>query len=202
MRILGCAALVGAVWFISAVLPAGFPSMPSRSAETAVVSVPALPNAPLFQPSNVLAVVRAPEGVDGVWLLVRRSERRAYVCTGNSVGQEFECAVGRGADGYDATPLGEFTITEKRSPPAWHVPMAIRRRDGLAAYYPPQDPRNRLGAAWMRLGGTDYGLHGVNAETAERIGHAATSGCVAFRNDDIGVLYRLLPIGSRVRVEA
>ena len=102
-----------------------------------------------------------------------------------------EYPIGTGRD--DSTPEASFEIVEKTKNPTWYAP------DGV---YPYGHPKNILGTRWMGFNDTDehsgFGIHGT--ARPESIGRSESSGCVRMRNEDVEVLYGLIPTGSRVRI--
>ena len=86
--------------------------------------------------------------------------------------------------------------------PTWYVPASIRQvywevGEILPKTVPP-GPDNPLGKYAMRLGGTSYLIHGTNAP--DTIGWRSTSGCIRLYPRDIRELYRMVPVGTPVRV--
>ena len=67
---------------------------------------------------------------------------------------------------------------------------------------PNADPRNPLGSRWIewyRDGApTSYGFHGTN--DPDSIGEAASEGCVRLLNEDVELLFEILPLGAPVIV--
>jgi lipoprotein-anchoring transpeptidase ErfK/SrfK len=103
--------------------------------------------------------------------------------------------VGTGADGKE-TLLGEFVVGKKQSNPTWWP----RNKEPV----PFGHPDNPLGTRWLgwRVPGSDtdtsFGFHGT--WLPETIGEAASEGCVRMRNEDVEVLYEILPQDSRFLV--
>lgn len=103
--------------------------------------------------------------------------------------------VGTGAQGSE-TIIGVFEVGDKGENPMWWP----KGRPPV----PHTDPANPLGTRWMgwrELGAdqdTSYGFHGTREP--ETIGYDASEGCVRMRNEDVEVLYEILPSGSRIEV--
>lgn len=99
--------------------------------------------------------------------------------------------VGVGKNG--STPLGTFVIANKLRDPAWY-----NGGDAVA----PGDPRNPLGRFWLGLGRggrpTTYGIH--EAGDPDSVGGDESRGCIRMRGPDLERLYRLCPLGARVRI--
>lgn len=103
------------------------------------------------------------------------------------------------------TPEMTTTIIEKNPDPSW-VPGPMVRKSWLeqqgitlAAVVPP-GPDNPLGKFAMRLGygKRDYLIHGTNKDFG--VGLRVSAGCIRLRPDDIESLFKMVPIGTPVRV--
>ena len=103
--------------------------------------------------------------------------------------------VGTGAQGSE-TITGVFEVGDKQENPTWWP-------KGLPPVMP-HDPENPLGTRWLgwrEIGAdrdTSYGFHGTREP--ETIGFDASEGCVRMRNQDVEVLFEILPRGSRIQV--
>ncbi|MCK4912274.1 MAG: L,D-transpeptidase family protein [Candidatus Omnitrophica bacterium] len=96
----------------------------------------------------------------------------------------------------NSTPTGVFHIgNDKLIKPTWYKTGAI---------IPPDSPDNILGARWMGLKGVDdggvkiegYGIHGTTKPN--ELGKQITLGCVRMKNEDVEVLFDIIPVGSEV----
>jgi len=96
----------------------------------------------------------------------------------------------------NSTPTGIFYIgKDKLIKPTWYKTGAI---------IPPDSPDNILGSRWMGLGGVDdggaeiegYGIHGTTEPND--LGKQITLGCVRMKNEDIEVLFDIVPVGTEV----
>lgn len=85
------------------------------------------------------------------------------------------------------TPVGTFKIEEKLESPVWYK---------VGAVVAPTSAEYELGARWMGLSASGYGIHGTNDETS--IGKHITKGCVRMRNRDVEELYSIVPTGTEV----
>ncbi|QXC37433.1 L,D-transpeptidase family protein [Aeromonas jandaei] len=103
------------------------------------------------------------------------------------------------------TPEMTTTIIEKNPDPSW-VPGPMVRKSWLEqqgitlpAVVPP-GPDNPLGKFAMRLGygKRDYLIHGTNKDFG--VGLRVSAGCIRLRPDDIEALFKMVPIGTPVRV--
>ena len=96
----------------------------------------------------------------------------------------------------NSTPTGTFHIDRnKLTNPTWYKTGAI---------IPPDSPDNILGSRWMGLGGVDdggveiegYGIHGTTKPN--ELGKQITLGCVRMKNEDVEVLFDIVPVGAEV----
>ncbi|MFB2863250.1 L,D-transpeptidase family protein [Aeromonas sp. MdU4] len=103
------------------------------------------------------------------------------------------------------TPEMTTTVIEKTPNPTW-VPGPMVRKSWLEqngitlpAVVPP-GPENPLGKFAMRLGygKRDYLIHGTNKDFG--VGLRVSAGCIRLRPDDIEALFKIVPIGTQVRV--
>ncbi|QNF17847.1 L,D-transpeptidase family protein [Aeromonas jandaei] len=103
------------------------------------------------------------------------------------------------------TPEMTTTVIEKTPDPSW-VPGPMVRKSWLEqqgitlpAVVPP-GPDNPLGKFAMRLGygKRDYLIHGTNKDFG--VGLRVSAGCIRLRPDDIESLFKMVPIGTPVRV--
>jgi L,D-transpeptidase ErfK/SrfK len=102
------------------------------------------------------------------------------------------------------TPLGVTKIVAKQRKPTWFPPESIRaqhERDGnpIPAAVPP-GPDNPLGDYAMRLGipGGAYLIHGTNKPVG--VGMQITHGCIRMYPEDIESLFRMVNVGTPVRL--
>lgn len=105
--------------------------------------------------------------------------------------------VGIGSQGKD-TPVGEFSVIERITNPAWHVPESIRKeRPWLPAVVPPGKD-NPLGSYALRLSLGDVLIHGTNRPYA--VGRRDSHGCIRLYPEDISRLFKWVPGGVRVTI--
>jgi lipoprotein-anchoring transpeptidase ErfK/SrfK len=98
-------------------------------------------------------------------------------------------SVATGANNY--TPVGEFHITDRVERPTWWRPS-----DG--AEIPYGDPEHKIGTHWLAWDRKGFGIHGT--DEPETIGQQVSLGCVRMRNEEVGELFLLLPVGTPVSV--
>ncbi len=105
--------------------------------------------------------------------------------------------VGIGTD-ENRSPIGTFSISEKRKNPYWYVPDNIKEEDpSLPDIFPP-GPDNPLGTRAMRLGNTTYLLHGTSKKFG--IGMKVSHGCIRMYNEDVEALFDIVDTGTKVHI--
>jgi hypothetical protein len=118
------------------------------------------------------------------------SSRWLLYLLGEEVAAAWEVGIGR--DGQE-TIVGTFRVGDKQENPTW-----FKRGQEPMAY--PDNPLGTRWIAWYRDGEkTGYGFHGT--WEPESIGMAASDGCIRLRNEDVEVLFQILPVGAEVRVQ-
>ncbi|MDD2336039.1 MAG: L,D-transpeptidase family protein [Geobacteraceae bacterium] len=128
-------------------------------------------------------------------IIINLSELRLYYYPYQDAKFVFTFPIGIGDEGSE-TPLGTFTIIEKRVNPVWYVPKSIQEeRPGFPAQVAP-GPDNPLGTHALRLSIGSVLIHGTNKPwgTGRRVSH----GCIRLYPEDIPELYQLVPKGTRV----
>lgn len=124
--------------------------------------------------------------------LVDLSSRWTFYLHGDEVVAAWEVGVGK-EEG--STRPGTYTITLKHTEPMWFRP-------GMAPV-PFGAPENPLGSRWLEWGqdgkGTHLGFHGTDDPSG--VGGRVSEGCVRMRNDDVELLYDILPLGATVIVQ-
>jgi lipoprotein-anchoring transpeptidase ErfK/SrfK len=110
--------------------------------------------------------------------------------------------VGIGRDGL-ATPKTTSYISSKRKDPIWRPTAEMRQRyfDEHGKSMPeefPAGPDNPFGKYALRLGTSEYLIHGTNQRFG--IGMRASSGCIRMFDDDIKWLYENIPLNTKVRI--
>jgi L,D-transpeptidase ErfK/SrfK len=96
------------------------------------------------------------------------------------------------------TPLGTTRVVRKEAAPVWNPPPSIRaERPELPASIGP-GPDNPLGDFALRLGWTNYLIHGTNKP--DSVGRNVSHGCLHLYPEDIAALFTEVPVGTLVRV--
>ena len=128
-------------------------------------------------------------------ILINLSELRLYYYPYADAKFVFTFPIGIGDEGNE-TPLGVFTIIEKRVNPTWYVPKSIlEERPDFPTQVPP-GPDNPLGTHALRLSIGSYLIHGTHRPWG--VGRRVSHGCIRLYPEDIPELYRLVPEGTKV----
>jgi len=123
----------------------------------------------------------------GESILITKAECRLFFWSGTELIKEYPCATGRAM----CSPVGDFEIGYKCQNGGWSY------RDGQWVYVGgARIPA--LGAFWMNLAGTGYGIHGTNAP--EYIGQLVSHGCIRMHNKHADELYGMAPPGTHVKL--
>jgi hypothetical protein len=126
--------------------------------------------------------------LDPVHTRVDLSARFLLYYHGEEVVSAWPVTIGR----EGRTIPGEYSVGEKKEDPMW-FPKG-------RAPVPFGDPENPLGTRWIAWDGSNsLGYHGTSEE--DRIGEAASDGCIRLRNQDVEVLFEILPKGSPISVD-
>ncbi|MGH8206684.1 MAG: L,D-transpeptidase family protein [Steroidobacteraceae bacterium] len=110
--------------------------------------------------------------------------------------------IGIGKAGWN-TPQGVTKVVARVPNPTWRPSMALRRDhfkdngEALPAVVGP-GPDNPLGKFEFRLGWPSYLIHGTNLPYG--VGLRSSHGCVRLYPEDIEKLFRMVPVGTTVRV--
>lgn len=110
--------------------------------------------------------------------------------------------VGVGRLGLE-TPRTTSLIGEKREDPVWRPTEEMKARylaekGVVLADEVPPGPNNPFGKYALRLGTSQYLIHGTNQRFG--IGMRASSGCIRMYDDDIKWLYENVPLGTQVKI--
>jgi len=110
--------------------------------------------------------------------------------------------IGIGKAGWN-TPQGVTKVVARVPNPTWRPSLALRRdhfKDTGVALpaVVPAGPDNPLGQFEFRLGWPTYLIHGTNKPYG--VGLRSSHGCVRLYPEDIEKLFRMVPVGTPVRV--
>ncbi len=109
--------------------------------------------------------------------------------------------LGIGREGW-STPTGVAQVTGKKHKPTWHPPESLLKEheengDPLPAVVEP-GPDNPLGEHAIYLSIPGYLMHGSNKPYG--VGTRISHGCIRLYPEDIASLFKLIPIGTPVRI--
>lgn len=132
-------------------------------------------------------------------IVINLPEKRLYYFQSPNTVHVFPVAIGKV---HRISPLGTFTITEKRYQPIWTVPASILKEEHnkgnhIPPIFPP-GPENPLGNHAMRLSHGSILIHGTNF--APGVGKRSTTGCFSMYPNDIAALYEMVPTGTSVTI--
>ena len=141
--------------------------------------------------------VNDPTGEKPGTIVVETKERQLYYVLPNKRAIRYGVAVGDEAFGWTGTAI----VQRKAEWPDWNPPAEMKKR--WPHVHPVSGgPNSPLGARALYLfeGNRDtlYRIHGTNEP--EKIGQAASSGCIRMRNIDVVELYSRVQPGTKVIV--
>jgi L,D-transpeptidase ErfK/SrfK len=140
-------------------------------------------------PSRWILPERLKEGI-----LINTAELRLYYYNSEAgVVRTFPVGIG---DQRSPTPEGSFRITSKLFKPTWTIPPSLRSKFSVKSI--PPGPDNPLGAYWLGLNNSSYGIHGTNFPWS--IGRLATRGCIRMYPEDIRLLFDIVRVGTMVKI--
>jgi hypothetical protein len=94
------------------------------------------------------------------------------------------------------TPVGEWSLYQKRENPTWYNPALDTWGAGIPAVVP-GGPGNPMGTRALYI--TAPGLIRIHGTTSpDSIGRYASHGCIRMHNEHVEELYRLVPVGAKV----
>jgi L,D-transpeptidase catalytic domain/Putative peptidoglycan binding domain len=94
------------------------------------------------------------------------------------------------------TPVGEWSLYQKRENPTWHNPALDSWGADLPAVVP-GGPGNPMGTRALYI--TAPGLIRIHGTTSpDSIGRYASHGCIRMHNEQVEELYDLVPVGTKV----
>ncbi len=141
-------------------------------------------------PKPVISSTSQPPVAENINLVLKLNQKRVYVYKGEKVIAKYPVAIGK--KGWE-TPVGEWQVLEKITNPAW---TSFKTGE----VFPPGG-ENPLGARWIGFwtdGQDVIGFHGT--PNIKSVGTAASHGCVRMYNRDVKALYKLVKVGTVVKV--
>ncbi len=153
------------------------------------------PGSTILIPSAMLLPYVKREGI-----VINLPELRLYYFSPNKKSVHV-FPVGIGRQGLE-TPNTISYIGEKRKNPTWRPTQAMIKRylaqGKVLAREMPAGPNNPFGKYALRLGTSEYLIHGSNQRFG--IGMRASSGCIRMYDDDIKWLFDHVPVNTPVRI--
>lgn len=128
----------------------------------------------------------------GPLIVIRVSQNRLHLYDGFKLARSYDVATG--TPGYP-TPLGHFSIINKREHPTWVNPAVDGWGRDLPAVIPP-GPGNPLGTRALDLDAPGIRIHGTYDDLS--IGSYASHGCVRMHIAESEQLFELVPVGTPV----
>lgn len=154
----------------------------------------ALTPATAVTPSSAREVVPF-SGYPAGTIVVKTSERRLYLATGEGHAIRYPVGVGRAGMAW----TGQGVINGKFIRPAWSPPEMIREENPrIPDVIPGGAASNPMGAAAMTLSVDQYAIHGTNSP--DSVGKFVSHGCIRMYNADVMDLYRRVDVGTPVVV--
>jgi lipoprotein-anchoring transpeptidase ErfK/SrfK len=129
----------------------------------------------------------------GKTIIIRISQNRLYLYNGLKLQRKFSVATGQ--LGIYPTPMGHFSIINKRINPTWVNPAKDSWGAGEPDFIPP-GPDNPLGTRALDLSAPGIRIHGTPADYS--IGHYASHGCIRMHIPDSEALFGLVEVGTPV----
>lgn len=134
-------------------------------------------------------------------IVLNRAEKRLYYYPPDDPERVDTYAVSVGRDGWE-TPLGSYSIIEKKKDPTWTPPESIRKTHAeygdILPPVVPAGPDNPLGAYAMRLSNPSYLIHGTNKPWG--MGLPVSSGCIRMQPEGIEDLFGKVETGTQVAI--
>ncbi len=118
-------------------------------------------------------------------ILVSKSKNILVLKYKDEVIKIYSVATGK----FNSTPVGDFKIVNKLKNPVWF-------RHGRKI--PSGHPDNILGSHWLGISEPSYGIHGTTQP--ESIGQQSTEGCIRMLNKEVEELFKLVTIGTPVKI--
>ena len=104
--------------------------------------------------------------------------------------------IGIGVIGAD-TPLSTTKVVRKEPNPVWIPPPSIHAENPDLPDRVGPGPDNPLGDFALRLGWTNYLIHGTNKP--DGVGRNVSHGCIHLYPEDIAALFKMVAVGTPVR---
>jgi lipoprotein-anchoring transpeptidase ErfK/SrfK len=133
------------------------------------------------------------DGSLGKTIIIRVSQNKLYLYDRLKLEKSYSVATGQ--LGIYPTPMGHWTIINKRLNPTWVNPAKDTWGKGEPDFIPP-GPDNPLGTRALDLDAPGIRIHGTPADYS--IGHYASHGCIRMHIPDSEDLFGRVEIGTPV----
>jgi L,D-transpeptidase ErfK/SrfK len=134
-------------------------------------------------------------------IVLNRAEKRLYYFPPEDPDRIETYAISVGKDGWE-TPLGTYSIIEKKKDPTWTPPESVRQSHAeygdILPPIVPAGPDNPLGQYAMRLSNPSYLIHGTNKPWG--MGLPVSSGCIRMQPEGIEDLFGKVETGTQVTI--
>jgi len=134
-------------------------------------------------------------------IVLNRAEKRLYYFPPEDPDRIETYAISVGKDGWE-TPLGTYSIIEKKKDPTWTPPESVRQSHAeygdILPPVVPAGPDNPLGQYAMRLSNPSYLIHGTNKPWG--MGLPVSSGCIRMQPEGIEDLFGKVETGTQVTI--
>lgn len=142
------------------------------------------------------------------YLVINSTENKFFLYKENTLIREGKCSTGsylqlekgENQKWLFKTPKGEFKIRNKKTEPVWKKPDWAFVEEGLpvpSANHPSRFEYGVLGDYALSLG-DGYMIHGTLYQ--RYLGLPVTHGCVRLNDADLELVYKSLPLGSKVYI--
>lgn len=103
--------------------------------------------------------------------------------------------IGIGDEGWES-PLGTWSIVERRTNPTWYIPASLQEKYGMASM--PPGPENPLGEFMLKFSAGAYGVHGTALPWG--VGRLVSHGCIRCYPEHIRLLFPQVPVGTKLEI--
>lgn len=127
-------------------------------------------------------------------LVINIPELRLYYFK-KSEGKAQTYPIGIGDEGWES-PMGTWSIVEKREHPTWYIPTSLQAKYGMASM--PPGPENPLGDYMLKFSAGAYGVHGTAMPWG--VGRLVSHGCIRCYPEHIRLLFPQVPVGTKLEI--
>lgn len=158
----------------------------------------------LFLSPSVWAIDLLPDvavAEEGQTVLINIPQTRLFLFNDGNKKVSYPVATGKKST---QTPLGSYTVTEKRYKPTWYIPLSIQKEEAAKGMpkrtQVPPGPNNPLGPVFTRIGDPSLGLgiHGTNAPSS--VPGWRSHGCIRMKSENALKFANLVTLHTPVKV--